>query len=117
MQRTITLKTGKVIVTKEMNAFARFKMTSFITGTVNVESAQQGEVSAAYMEQSNMLTALFSIAEIDGVKFQMPTDQKTLALAFSKFANAAEFQDYVTQFTEDADPEGNSSTTGEDNNG
>lgn len=119
MENEFTLSTGKVVTTKEITAYQRFNMSKFITGTVNSEAAQIGEISAAYMEQSSMLAALFAVDEVDGEKVKTPTDQKTLILAFNNF-NGAEFEEYMKEYNsrrQKAGVDPGKSSTGSDKDG
>lgn len=83
-----TLKTGKVVETKELGAYQSYMMSTFITGTINAEAAQEGEIPAAFAIQMNTLKTLFAVDKVDGKDIKMPTDKKELIKAFSYFTDA-----------------------------
>lgn len=114
---TYTLESGKVVETKELGAYQSYMMSSFITGTINAEAAQEGEIPAAFAVQMNTLKTLFSVDKVNGREVKMPTNKKELAKAFSYFTDK-EFTELQKLMNEDekSDEEGKSNS-GEVSNG
>lgn len=86
--REITLSTGKKVQVKELNAYQSYMINSFLTGTVNADEIQGGQIPASVAFQMGTLETLFKASNVNGKKIKTPTNRKELIEAFSHFTSA-----------------------------
>lgn len=113
MKPIITLSTGKVVETKEMTAYQSYLLNSFLTGSVNAEEVQGGNIPASVAFQMGTLETLFKVDKVNGVKVKTPTDKKALVKAFSNFSSA-ELSELTAEMSPKKDKESDEDSENED---
>ncbi|MFD0682374.1 MULTISPECIES: hypothetical protein [unclassified Paenibacillus] len=79
-----TLSTGKKVITRELSAYSEFLMSGFLSVPM-VDASNK--FTAAYITQAGMLNAIFRTDSVNGKAIEVPTDQKSLIIAFSNFSS------------------------------
>ncbi|TPG70770.1 hypothetical protein EEL31_21535 [Brevibacillus laterosporus] len=95
-----TLKSGKVVETRELNSYVQFQMSEFVTGAIDSTEVENGKIPASVGLQMSTLTTLFSVKTVDGEDVKVPSSRKTLVKAFSYF-DGAELNELAQQMAED----------------
>ncbi|MDC0763496.1 hypothetical protein POF51_22480 [Brevibacillus sp. AG] len=112
-----TLKTRKVVETRELNSYMQFLMTEFVTGAIDATEANNGKIPASIGLQMSTLTTLFSVKSVDGEDVKVPTNRKELIQAFSNFSGD-ELNDLAQQMAEDQEKNAvKGQVSGESNSG